>query len=61
VLFRSANLVFVLGESIEADMQNAFGDNAAPGDMLEVSVTITYSDGYRKTYTTQLNRDDDAR
>ncbi|WP_276257805.1 hypothetical protein [Haloglomus litoreum] len=46
-------------ESIEADMGNEFGDSETPSDMLEVSVTVTYSDGYRTTYTTQLHAPED--
>lgn len=46
-------------ESIEADMQNAFGDSDTPGDALEVSVTVTYEGGRQETYTTVLHHPED--
>lgn len=49
-------------QSVNSGTQNNFGNSGSPEDMLEVSVTVTYSDGYRKTYVTQIHApEDDAR
>lgn len=52
-------------QSVNTGLENDFGEgesDPAERDMLEVSVTITYDDGYRETYVTQIQApEDDAR
>jgi hypothetical protein len=56
----TADIVLTFDESVNQGIETKdFGTGDAPDDMLAVSVTIEYSDGYRETYTTNLHATED--